>query len=149
MQVADDEHKQRQIQLESISFDGFSVTWTANPAINVPNCTIPSFGQEKLPFIDDCPNWASRVHSITSSTQSNIDGVDIVLPNPVLPPGLFYLADPSQNYAAYRQEHQRIPRYSVSPPAHRACQTGTTASFQLPSDVSLSANSHPFFPSTF
>lgn len=41
MQGAGDEHKQRQIQLEGASFDGFSVVWTANPATGVPHCTIP------------------------------------------------------------------------------------------------------------
>ncbi|EAW09694.1 grainyhead-like protein [Aspergillus clavatus NRRL 1] len=32
--------KQRQIQLESASFDGFCVTWTANPASGLPECSI-------------------------------------------------------------------------------------------------------------
>ncbi|GFF48626.1 putative zinc metalloproteinase YIL108W [Aspergillus udagawae] len=35
-----EDHKQRQIQLESASFDGFCVTWTANPATGVPECAI-------------------------------------------------------------------------------------------------------------
>ncbi|KAK1145581.1 hypothetical protein N8T08_004139 [Aspergillus melleus] len=35
-----EDHKSRQIQLESSSFDGFCVTWTANPATGAPDCAI-------------------------------------------------------------------------------------------------------------
>lgn len=36
-----DDHKHRQIQVEHTSFDGFCVTWTANPTTGTPNCSIP------------------------------------------------------------------------------------------------------------
>ncbi|KAJ5674122.1 hypothetical protein N7462_009561 [Penicillium macrosclerotiorum] len=36
-----DDHKHRQIQIEQTSFDGFCVTWTANPATGASDCTIP------------------------------------------------------------------------------------------------------------
>ncbi|KAJ5211696.1 uncharacterized protein N7498_003342 [Penicillium cinerascens] len=36
-----DDHKSRQIQVESMSFDGFCVTWTANPLTGASDCTIP------------------------------------------------------------------------------------------------------------
>lgn len=35
-----EDQKNRQIQLESSSFDGFCVTWTANPATGNPDCAI-------------------------------------------------------------------------------------------------------------
>jgi hypothetical protein len=50
-----------------------------------------------------------REYRTTSSTQRNIDGADMVLPNPVLPLGLSYLANSSQNYAIYRQEFDAFP----------------------------------------
>jgi hypothetical protein len=36
-----DDHKSRQIQVESTSFDGFCVTWTANPVTGASECAIP------------------------------------------------------------------------------------------------------------
>lgn len=36
-----DEHKHRQLQIEQMSFDGFCVTWTANPATGSSDCSIP------------------------------------------------------------------------------------------------------------
>lgn len=36
-----DSHKNRQIQIEQMSFDGFCVTWTANPGTGASDCTIP------------------------------------------------------------------------------------------------------------
>lgn len=36
-----DDHKLRQIQVEHTSFDGFCVTWTANPTTGTPDCSIP------------------------------------------------------------------------------------------------------------
>ncbi|KAJ5793062.1 uncharacterized protein N7503_009040 [Penicillium pulvis] len=36
-----DEHKHRQLQIEQMSFDGFCVTWTANPATGSSECSIP------------------------------------------------------------------------------------------------------------
>lgn len=36
-----DDHKHRQIQVEHTSFDGFCVTWTANPTTGTPDCSIP------------------------------------------------------------------------------------------------------------
>lgn len=36
-----EDHKPRQIQVEHTSFDGFCVTWTANPATGTPDCSIP------------------------------------------------------------------------------------------------------------
>lgn len=40
-QGGDEDRKSRQVQVESTSFDGFCVTWTANPASGTPDCTIP------------------------------------------------------------------------------------------------------------
>ena len=34
-------HKDRQIQIERLSFDGFCVTWTSNPDAGTNDCTIP------------------------------------------------------------------------------------------------------------
>jgi hypothetical protein len=36
-----DNNKHRQIQIEQMSFDGFCVTWTANPGTGASDCTIP------------------------------------------------------------------------------------------------------------
>lgn len=36
-----DSNKHRQIQIEQMSFDGFCVTWTANPGTGASDCTIP------------------------------------------------------------------------------------------------------------
>ncbi|KAJ5390186.1 uncharacterized protein N7496_001254 [Penicillium cataractarum] len=36
-----EDHKHRQIQVEHMSFDGFCVTWTANPTTGTPDCSIP------------------------------------------------------------------------------------------------------------
>jgi hypothetical protein len=36
-----EDHKHRQIQVEHASFDGFCVTWTANPSAVTPDCSIP------------------------------------------------------------------------------------------------------------
>ncbi|CAI7577409.1 unnamed protein product [Penicillium pancosmium] len=36
-----DGNKNRQIQIEQMSFDGFCVTWTANPGTGASDCTIP------------------------------------------------------------------------------------------------------------
>ncbi|EPS29934.1 hypothetical protein POX_b03048 [Penicillium oxalicum] len=36
-----DDHKHRQISVEHTSFDGFCVTWTANPTTGTPDCSIP------------------------------------------------------------------------------------------------------------
>ncbi|KAJ5891845.1 uncharacterized protein N7473_008073 [Penicillium subrubescens] len=36
-----EDHKHRQIQVEHASFDGFCVTWTANPSTVTPDCSIP------------------------------------------------------------------------------------------------------------
>jgi hypothetical protein len=41
MQGGGDDHKTRQIQVESMSFDGFCVTWSANPATGASDCAIP------------------------------------------------------------------------------------------------------------
>lgn len=41
IQGGSDDHKHRQIQLESSSFDGFCVTWTANPSTGASDCAIP------------------------------------------------------------------------------------------------------------
>ncbi|KAJ5594813.1 uncharacterized protein N7459_001021 [Penicillium hispanicum] len=40
-QGGSDDLKQHQIQIEQMSFDGFCVTWTANPASGVSDCSIP------------------------------------------------------------------------------------------------------------
>ncbi|KAJ6115898.1 hypothetical protein N7523_006315 [Penicillium sp. IBT 18751x] len=36
-----DDHKSRQIQVESMSFDGFCVTWSPNPVTGAADCAIP------------------------------------------------------------------------------------------------------------
>lgn len=36
-----DSNKHRQIQIEQMSFDGFCITWTANPGTGASECTIP------------------------------------------------------------------------------------------------------------
>lgn len=36
-----EDHKHRQLQIEQMSFDGFCITWTANPATGASECTIP------------------------------------------------------------------------------------------------------------
>ncbi|BCR85633.1 grainyhead-like protein [Aspergillus chevalieri] len=40
-QGGDEDRKGRQVQIENTSFDGFCVTWTANPATGTSDCTIP------------------------------------------------------------------------------------------------------------
>lgn len=45
-------------------------------------------------------------YSVTSST---LNGDGTVVPNPVLPPDLFDLINPSQNYAAYRLQFNTLP----------------------------------------
>ncbi|CAG8942200.1 unnamed protein product [Penicillium salamii] len=41
LQGGGDVHKHRQVQVESMSVDGFCVTWTANPATGISDCHIP------------------------------------------------------------------------------------------------------------
>lgn len=41
LQGASDAHRNRQVQVESMSVDGFCVTWTANPASGASDCNIP------------------------------------------------------------------------------------------------------------
>jgi hypothetical protein len=41
LQGGGDAHKHRQVQIESMSVDGFCVTWTANPATGISDCHIP------------------------------------------------------------------------------------------------------------
>ncbi|KAJ5887961.1 hypothetical protein N7495_008002 [Penicillium taxi] len=41
LQSNGDDHKNRQIQIEQMSFDGFCITWTASPTGGVSDCTIP------------------------------------------------------------------------------------------------------------
>jgi hypothetical protein len=41
LQGGGDAHKHRQVQVESMSVDGFCVTWTANPATGISECHIP------------------------------------------------------------------------------------------------------------
>lgn len=41
LQGGGDEHKNRQVQIEQSSFDGFCITWTANPSTGASDCTIP------------------------------------------------------------------------------------------------------------
>ncbi|KAJ6143368.1 hypothetical protein N7471_002821 [Penicillium samsonianum] len=41
LQGGSDAHRNRQVQVESMSVDGFCVTWTANPATGVSDCNIP------------------------------------------------------------------------------------------------------------
>ncbi|KAJ5561808.1 hypothetical protein N7535_003730 [Penicillium sp. DV-2018c] len=41
LQGGGDAHRHRQVQVESMCVDGFSVTWTANPATGVADCNIP------------------------------------------------------------------------------------------------------------
>ncbi|KAJ5760943.1 hypothetical protein N7520_008099 [Penicillium odoratum] len=36
-----DDNKHRQLQIEQMSFDGFCVTWTSNPATGTSDCSIP------------------------------------------------------------------------------------------------------------
>ena len=40
-QGGDEDRKGRQVQIENTSFDGFCVTWTANPSTGTSDCTIP------------------------------------------------------------------------------------------------------------
>ncbi|KAL1964070.1 hypothetical protein VTN77DRAFT_7488 [Rasamsonia byssochlamydoides] len=40
IQGGDDEHRHRQVELESASFDGFCVTWTPNPTTGASDCAI-------------------------------------------------------------------------------------------------------------
>lgn len=40
-QQGGEDDKHRQIQIEQMSFDGFCVTWTANPATGTSDCSIP------------------------------------------------------------------------------------------------------------
>lgn len=40
-QGGDEDRQGRQIQVESTSFDGFCITWTANPTTGASDCTIP------------------------------------------------------------------------------------------------------------
>lgn len=41
LQGGGDDQKHRQVEIEHTSFDGFSVTWTANPATGISDCSIP------------------------------------------------------------------------------------------------------------
>lgn len=41
LQGSGDDHKHRQMRVEQTSFDGFCITWTANPSIGASDCTIP------------------------------------------------------------------------------------------------------------
>jgi hypothetical protein len=41
LQGGGDAHKQRQVQVERLSVDGFCVTWTANPMTGTSECNIP------------------------------------------------------------------------------------------------------------
>lgn len=41
LQGRGDDYKQRQVQIEETSFDGFCVTWTTDPVTGPSNCTIP------------------------------------------------------------------------------------------------------------
>ncbi|KAJ5799645.1 transcriptional regulator family: Grainyhead/CP2 [Penicillium psychrosexuale] len=41
LQGGSDAHRNRQVQVESMSVDGFCVTWTANPATGISDCNIP------------------------------------------------------------------------------------------------------------
>lgn len=41
LQGGGDVHKHRQVQIESVSVDGFCVTWTANPATGISECHVP------------------------------------------------------------------------------------------------------------
>lgn len=41
LQGGSDAHRNRQVQVESMSVDGFCVTWTANPANGASDCNIP------------------------------------------------------------------------------------------------------------
>ncbi|KAJ5924512.1 hypothetical protein N7466_008699 [Penicillium verhagenii] len=41
LQGGDEHTKHRQLQIEQMSFDGFCVTWTANPATGSSDCSIP------------------------------------------------------------------------------------------------------------
>jgi hypothetical protein len=41
LQGGGDAHRHRQVQIESMSVDGFCVTWSANPATGVADCNIP------------------------------------------------------------------------------------------------------------
>ncbi|KAJ5687689.1 hypothetical protein N7455_006737 [Penicillium solitum] len=41
LQGGSDAHRNRQVQVESMSVDGFCVTWTANPATGASDCNIP------------------------------------------------------------------------------------------------------------
>lgn len=41
LQGGSDAHRNRQVQVESMSVDGFCVTWTANPASGASDCNIP------------------------------------------------------------------------------------------------------------
>jgi len=41
LQGGGDAHKHRQVQIESMSVDGFCVAWTANPATGISDCHIP------------------------------------------------------------------------------------------------------------
>lgn len=36
-----DDHKNHQLRIEQMSFDGFCITWTANPTTGASDCTIP------------------------------------------------------------------------------------------------------------
>lgn len=41
LQGSGDDHKHRQMHVEQTSFDGFCITWTANPSAGASDCTIP------------------------------------------------------------------------------------------------------------
>lgn len=41
LQGGGDDHKNRQVQIEQTSFDGFCITWTVNPSTGASDCTIP------------------------------------------------------------------------------------------------------------
>jgi hypothetical protein len=41
LQGGGDAHKHRQVQIESMSVDGFCVTWTANPTTGIADCHVP------------------------------------------------------------------------------------------------------------
>ncbi|KAJ5188602.1 CP2 transcription factor [Penicillium cf. griseofulvum] len=41
LQGGSDAHRHRQVQVESMTVDGFCVTWTANPATGASDCNIP------------------------------------------------------------------------------------------------------------
>lgn len=41
LQGGGDDHKHRQVHIEQTSFDGFCITWSANPSTGASDCTIP------------------------------------------------------------------------------------------------------------